>query len=338
MTRTADTALRGVVPSTYVRLLFEYLERHGHQARTVLGEDPPAAGDRGLGRYPVARWRALLERAAARLQDPLLGLHLGRTITPAHFGVMGYVLLACPSLGAALLRFQQYQRLLYDVNPMRHTVAADAVTLEWGVESGHPGPLVDECAITALVQFSRDITGRRGAPLGVEFVNPQPPDLRPYRAYFGCPVQFDRPLTRVRLAPAMLALPLRQPDPALLGVLQGQADALLAELPQEDDFERAVRRCVARLAREGEPSLQRVADELHLSPRTLHRRLEQNGRNFRELLEDTRRHLADDYLRDPRLRMVEIALLLGYSEQSAFTRAYRRWTGSTPKRARRQPP
>ncbi|RJF87431.1 AraC family transcriptional regulator [Oleomonas cavernae] len=326
----SDENLRGVVPSSYVSLLFDYLERQGHIAHAILGEGRPKA----LGRHPVTRWRAMLERAAAHLRDPLLGLHLGRTITPAYFGVMGYVLLACPNVAAAFLRFQQYQRLLYDVNPMHYAMEADTVMLEWGVEAGRPGPLVDECAITALVQLLRDITDRRANPLEVRFVNPPPADPKPYREYFGCPVHFAQAATAVRYPAKIMALPLRGPDPALLDVLERQADALLDELPRPDDFEQGVRRCIARLAREGEPSLERVANELHCSTRTLHRRLEQRGGSFRGLVDDTRRRLADDYLTDPRLQLAEIAQLLGYSEQSAFTRAYRRWTGRTPKATR----
>lgn len=334
MARQEDAAVRGVVPSTYVRLLFEYLERQGHDPARVLGEAPPDAGDRGLGRYPVARWRALLERASAFLDDPRLGLHLGRSITPAHFGVMGYVLLACPNLGAAFARLMQFQRLVYDVNPMRYELEGDSVRLEWGVEHGRPGPLVDECAIAALVQFTREVTSERSAPSLVAFANPQPADLKPYRDWFGCPVRFGQPFTVVCFPSRLLNLPLRQPDARLLQVLEHQAEALLAELPPTDDFEQAVRRSVARLVREGEPSLERVADELHVSPRTLHRRLEQGGTTFRKLLDEIRRRLAENYLRDPRLRLAEIAGLLGYSEQSAFTRAFKLWTGIPPNRFR----
>lgn len=326
--------LRGMVPSTYVRLLYEYLERRNLDARKLLREPPPHPADRGTGRYPVARWRTLLERAAGALDDPLLGLKLGRSITPAHLGIIGYVLLACGSLGAALQRLEQYQRLVYDVNPMRTLVQGPGIVLEWGVELGRPGALVDETAIAALVQMARDLSGRRFAPDEVGFVNPPPARLKPYRDWFGCPVRFAQPSTTLRFPARYLALPLRQPDAALLSLLERQAGALLAELPHSDDTEQSVRRCILRLAREGEVSLERVAAELHTTPRTLHRRLEQRGGNFRALREDTRRRLAEDYLRDPRLRLAEIAQLLGYSEQSAFSRSFRRWTGQTPRRWR----
>ena len=326
----AQQSPRGVVPSTYVRLLYEYLEHQGVAAAALLGVAAPQTTDRDAMRYPVSAWRALLERAAEYLQDPLLGLHLGQTITPAHFGVMGYVLLACPNLGAGLARALQYQRLLYDVNPMRSTLEGNDLLLEWGADQGRPGSLVDECAITALLQLTRNMTGRPIVAREIRFLNPAPADIQPYRDWFGCPVLFDQPQTSIRFDQALLALPLRQPDQVLLSILERQADDLLAQLPSSDDFEQAVRRSIARLVREGQPELERVARELHVSARTLHRRLAAGGINFRELRESIRQRQAEYYLADPRLQLADIAQLLGYSEQSAFTRAFRRWSGQTP--------
>ena len=330
-----DTQVRGVVPSTYVRLLFDYLEKRGVDAAALLKEKPPEGADKGLGRYPVARWRELLERAAKKLDDPLLGLHLGRSITPAHLGVMGYVLLNCGSFGAALARMQKFERLIYDVNPLRHSLSGASVLLEWGVEHGRPGALVDETALTALIQFSRGLAGKNLPIEETWFVNAEPADTRPYREFFGGAVKFNQAVSRLRFPARYLALPLRQPDPALLAVLEQQAQSLHAGLPRQDDFQQAVRSCIARLTREGEPSLERVADELHISTRTLHRRLKELDCNFRELLEDTRRRMAEGYLRDPRLQLAEIAQLLGFSEQSAFNRAFRRWTAESPGSYRR---
>ena len=321
--------LEGVIPATYVRLLFDYLAQQGVDAVRLLEESAPPSGDRLAG-YPVARWKTLLERAAAHLADPLLGLKLGQTITPAHLGALGYVLLACGTLGAALQRMERYQRLIYDVNPMRQEIQGDSLSLVWGVEHGRPGALVDECAIAALVQFARNITGTAAAPLEVAFVNPWPDDLAPYERHFRCPLRFRQPQTLVRYPLDDLALPLRQPDPALLAILEAQAEAQLAVLPTADDFVQTVRQQIVRLAREGEPSLERVAQQLHLSPRTLRRRLRDRQRHFRGLLDSTLQRMAEDYLRDQRLQLVEVALLLGYSDQSAFTRAFRRWCGETP--------
>ncbi|MGQ0529195.1 MAG: AraC family transcriptional regulator [Panacagrimonas sp.] len=332
--RSAEPA-HGVVPSTYVRLLFQYLGARGVDAESLLGEAAPRPTGPAPGRYPVERWRRHLQTAAAHLHDPDLGLHLGQTVTPQHFGVMGYVLLACGTLGAALTRLHHYQRLVYDVSPMQLHTAGSTVTLEWGTENGRPGRLVDETAITALVQFARDVTGDAAAIEAVHFVNDPPASLDPYRRYFGGEVLFEQSATRVRLPLSLLANPLRQPDAGLLSLLEQQAESLLADLPEAGDLEQAVRRAVAANAREGEISLERVASALHTSPRTLHRRLDTLGLGFRKLRDDTRRRLAEQHLADPGMSLAEIALLLGYSEQSAFTRAFGKWTGTTPLQARR---
>lgn len=325
----------GVVPGSYVRLLYEYLDARGVDAAQLLGEPAPNPTGPAPGRYPVERWRRHLATAAEHLRDPDLGLHLGQTVTPRHFGVMGYVLLACGTLGAALTRLHRYQRLVYDVSPMRIHAQAQHITLEWGTENGRPGRLVDETAITALVQFARDVTGVSTAVDLVHFVNERPASLEPYRRYFGGEVLFEQEATRVRLPLSLLARPLRQPDAALLNLLEQQAEALLADLPDAGDLEQAVRRAVAALAREGEISLERVAAALHTSPRTLHRRLEHLALGFRALRDDTRRRLAEQHLADRGIGIADVALLLGYSDQSTFTRAFRRWTGQTPLAFRR---
>lgn len=325
-----ENAVTGFVPATYVRLLFEYLEQRGIDPVALLGERQP--DEREPAGYPVARWGTNLIRASEYLDDPLLGLHLGQTIAPHHFGVIGYVLLACSHLGAALDRMQRYQRLIYDVNPLQLKQQGGKVTLAWGVARGRPGRLVDECAITALVQFARDLSGQPSlAPNVVAFVNPPPEDTSPYEAWFGCPAAFAARQTRVVFDPALFALPLRRADPGLVAVLENQAEAMLAVMPDEAEIRIEVRRVIAQQLSKGEPRLETVAKNLHLSTRTLHRRLAAQHCKFRDLLAETRHDMAERYLADPGLQLSEIALLLGYSEQSAFTRAFRQWTGLTPK-------
>lgn len=327
-----DPALRGEIPGSFALLLRDYLTVR----RAVL---PNLLEDQSLSaesRISVQDWQRCLETASRRLRDPLLGLHLGQQITPTSLGVLGYVLLSCPNLAAALQRMEKYQRLLYDVNPMQQITGQDGLTLRWGTEYGRPGALVDETAVTALVQFARDITASHYRPVRVCFVNPAPSDERPFQEYFGCEVRFSQPDTEVCITAGVLGLPLRQPDPALLTVLEAQADRLLAELPGTDHLIADVRRAINLLAHEGKADIDAVAAALNCSSRTLHRRLQNQQASFREIRDDTLRQMADHYLGNPGLTLAEIALLLGYSEQSAFTRAYRRWTGTTPKQRRLQ--
>lgn len=333
---TQEPPLRGAVPNSYVLLLYDYLNEQGCDAAQLLGEAPPAGHAESPARFPVTRWKALLERAAAALEDPLLGLRLGRRVTPAHFGLMGYILLACEHLGAALQRLRDFERLFYDVSPLRVRETGGALVLEWGTESGRPGALVDETAITALVTLARDMTGTPTlAPERVDFVNPAPDDAGPHRTALGCPVAFAQDCTRVVLSLRWMMMPLRQPDPALLVLLQEQAAEQLRRLPPRGDLATAVRAEIPALLQIGPVSAEAVARRLHMSTRNLHRRLATEGASFRTLRDECLYQLARDHLADRRLQLGEIAQLLGYSEQSAFTRAFRRWSGQSPLRFRR---
>lgn len=325
---------RRTIPDTFVQMLFEYLEQRGLAPELVLGRHRPVPQADGLGGLPIEEWVVLLQRAADALQDPLLGLHLGQAITPRHIGVLGYVLLASPNLGSALVRLERYQRLVYDVTPMRRREGDGFVDLVWGDEQGRPGRLSDDTAITALVHFCRGLTLHPVYPREVHFLNPAPPDVTPYHEYFGCPVLFDQSETIVRIGLNALAMPLKTADPGLVALLEKQVDHLLDQLPQVDAFIDRVRKVTAQHLHEGEPTLETVARLLGSSPRTLQRHLREVGTNFRQELATVRRQLADRYLQDPRLHLADIALLLGYSEHSAFTRSYRQWTGRSPQAAR----
>ncbi len=320
--------LAGSVPGSYARLLFDHLAARGLDSAAVLGEPTPAPGSEPS--YPAERWRSLLALAARQLGDPALGLHLGAAITPAHLGPLGYVLLASSTVPAALERYMRYQRLVHDVSPVRHYLAGEALVLEWSDDSRAIGLLANQCGLAALVQFARHITGTAATPLSVHFVEPAPADCTAYADFFGCPVHFGQPATCIRFPATLLGLPLRQSDAALAAMLERQVDAMLAALPQKDHLLNDARRLITRHLLQADPSLDSIAAELNLSGRTLRRRLGSIGWHYRALLDDTRRRIAEDYLRDPRLTLPEVALLLGYSEQSAFNRAFRRWTGISP--------
>lgn len=323
------------IPGTYVRMLFDYIETQGQAAAAVLAEPAPAA-DGAESSYSAHHWRTLLERAAQHLGDPAIGLRVGATITPAHLGPLGYVLLASSGVPAALERYGRYQRLVHDVSPVGWRLDGDLLTLEWSAESRGVGLLVNQCGMAALVQFARDITGTDVTPRAVYFVEPQPDDLAAYTALFRCPLVFGAEVTRIDYAADLLGLTLRQPDPALVAMLERQIQIRLAGLPQRDDLAQQVRHGIAAWLTRGEPLLDNIAVEMHMSGRTLRRKLEQGGWTFRMLLDDTRLQMAHEYLRDKRLALPEVALLLGYSEQSAFNRAFMRWTGATPRLYRRK--
>ena len=320
------------VAASYVRLLFEHMAALGRAGD--LGE-PPAPTETFVA---LRRWQALLQRA--RELDPgpkaTFTLRLARGIAPRHFGIVGFAALASSTLAEALQRLERHHRAIYDVNLAQVRPCAEGLCIEWGVERGRPGALVDETAIAALLQLTREFTGRPVRALAVDFVNPRPADVRPYEDFFGGPVRFGQPSTRVVLATRDLALPLRGADAALLALLDAQAERLLQDVAAVTGPVAVWRQALVGLIRSGRTQLADLADCLQMSPRSLQRRLAEHGHSFQTLLGQTRQQLAEAYLRDASVELAEVALLLGYSEQSAFTRAFRQWTGQAPLQWRRQ--
>lgn len=323
------------VAASYVQLLYEYLSSRGHDPVRVLGPLPAQAGHF----VPLPAWQAMLARAQTLDAAPALGLRIAQGISARHFGVLGYAALACNSLGDALQRLERYHASVYDVNPAQVQPMAQGVCIEWGVERGRPGALVDETAVASLVQLARDMTGEPLAVTQVGFVNAAPADKAPYERFFGGPVLFAQPTTRLVLGLQHLALPLRKSDPGLLALLDEQAERILRDVSMPASASApgdAWRATLVSLIRQGRTSLADLASAHHMSVRSLQRRLAEQGSSFQALLDDTRHRLALGYLRDPALELAEIALLLGYSEQSAFTRAFRHWTGLAPAQWRKQ--
>lgn len=320
------------VAATYVQLLYEYLQAQGLEPARLLGPRP----DPQEHFVSLLEWQRMLRQVDALEQRGGLGLRIAEGVQARHFGVVGYAALACSTLGEALQRLERYHVSVYDVNPAQVLVGADGLVIEWGIERGRPGALVDETAIASLVQLARDMTGRCLPVQQVAFVNPAPPDERPYQDFFGGVVRFDQAVTRLVIAPEYLALPLRKSDPALLALLDEQAEALLARVAALPAAVEHWRRALVPLIREGQGSLAALAASRHMSARSLQRRLSEQGMSFQQLLDQTRQHLAEGHLRERALDLAEIALLLGYSEQSAFTRAFKGWTGETPAQWRKR--
>lgn len=321
---------RRVVPESYVQLLYEYLDAHGHAPESILGAPWPTPAPHGLGGIDVEIWEQMLEQAAAQLANPLLSLHVGQAITAQHLGILGTVLSACENLGAALQRLERYQRLIFDVVPMRHRIGDGWIDLIWDISQYRPGRLVEETGYSVLLQFARVLTRSPLKPLAVRFAHGAAGDVRTYEEHFGCPVLFAHPEPGLRCSLDFLATPLRSPDPGLIALLERHADTLLARLPQQAEFVEKLRKSIIDSLREGTPDIETISAKLFCSSRTLQRRLRRVGTGFRSELNLVRHELAVSYLRDPRLQIAEIAMLLGDSEHSAFTRAFRERTRETP--------
>jgi AraC-like DNA-binding protein len=244
--------------------------------------------------------------------------------------VLGYLVLASDNLAEAVYTYQRYERLFYGVDMAEVVLHQDEVEIRWS-RGDTTGVMADETAIAALVTFLHKQIDNPPPPSRVGFVHEAPPArAQACEAFFGCSVDFGASHTLVRFPIAYMSIPMPHREPGLRALLNRQAKALLDALPDPNAFDKAVQQLLVRLLPDGEVSVDKVAQAMNQSTRTLQRRLTESGMTWQYLLDRTREQLARQYLSDRALSLAEIALLLGYSEQSAFTRAFKRWTGLTP--------
>ncbi len=297
---------------------------------------PDDAAERREVDVPLGVLYSISELAAEHAKDPDLGLHLATRLPHGSYGILEYVGRSSATVRQAGERFLRYSRLLNDLVQFRFEPMQDSFALIQRVE-GHPqcvGRHAGEMFIALVVRYMREITGTDVSPVRVAFAHGKPADTSELEAYFRAPLSFGAGENRVELPLDMLDRPLVSRDPALFLVLDEQAQKLLAEQAGRTDEIAKVRAEVRKQLEDGQPQLGAVAKALGTSARTLQRRLEANDTSFQQVVDSVREELARLHIANAKLSLGDIAYLLGFSEISAFTRAFKRWTGETPSRWR----
>lgn len=274
---------------------------------------------------------ALLDAGARLSGDVHFGLHVGERVRPATFSVYGLVLMACRDFGQALEQTQRYEQLAHDLGRSHLTLeGADAL---YGWTSHYPGASrhLVESVFAGIRVFGSWLAGAPLMPRQISFCHRSDAPLEEYVRVLGAAPQCGAGANVARFDAGLLTMPVPNADPSLYPVLRQHAERLLVERTAAADGIRAqVRAIVIRTLAQGQARLTLVAAQLGMSPRTLQRKLAETGASFQELLDGVRFELARDYLRRRELGLVDIAFLLGYQEQSAFTHAFREWAGMNP--------
>lgn len=288
------------------------------------------------GRMPILAWWQLLEDLDSQLQQPALGVHIGQQIQPYHFGVLGYLLVHTNAVAEALNGFRRYQNLLHNFGGVDVRALGANVEVVWDYGDKRSTRLSDEIVISGAVQFIRNVTGQATvSPVSVHLNYPKPEHAERYDQLLGCPVFFGSDRMSIEIPLDVLSLPLNDRDPHLRTLLARQVEAIGEHDQTTDRYLQIVQETIMEALSQGSANELLVAEQLSVSRRTLHRRLAERGTNYKQLLNQTRLQLADMYMADSKLSLAQVAFLLGYSEQSAFTRAYVKWTGRTPSQSRR---
>jgi AraC-like DNA-binding protein len=279
---------------------------------------------------PMSVCVGLLADGVRATGDDNLGLHVAERAALGSFDVHFYAMVSSPTLGAAFERLCRYQRLIHETSQVRLETSGDRAVLSHRLAGGVAAPRqTAECILAAWVRAGRVATGTQWCPAEVRFAHRAPRDSGEHARFFGAPVRFAADEHAVVIPVALLDLPCCRTDPALLSLLDRYAADRLG-VPTATTIADRARAVLSEELHTGQVTTRGVAVRLGVSIRTLHRALAEEGTSFRRLLDQVRLDIAARHLRDDRLSVAEVAFLVGFSEISAFHRAFKRWTGRTP--------
>ena len=289
-------------------------------------------------RLPVSAVQCLWEHVLRRLDDPAIPIRIAQSTSIEDHDVMGLAILTSESGADALQRALRYSRLFTEAGDWRTRAAGRETVVEWvtDMEPGLGTRAAAECAVAEFVHAVRLLLPSPFVPSAVFFTHPPPSNVSEHERFFGCTVRFGARASGFRFDRRVLDLVHRTTNPALSAFVVKHADRMLMRLAAHDTVEGGARSAIALELAGGGLSLAAVARRMNLSERSLRRRLEAAALSFRELVDSVRHEHALELLVDSEVSLKEVSFLLGFSEPSAFSRAFRRWTGTSP-RATRDP-
>jgi AraC-like DNA-binding protein len=325
--------------ATIGQIVKNMYELHGLDAQALFGEhgitldairDPNA-------RIPARTWDALARRTVTLIGDPAFGLRAAHCWHPSNLGALGFAWLSSSTLRTGLQRVVRYWRLLGEkaAAHLEDTHAGLKTVFESGRTDPVVGSITADFTMSLLVSMCRMNYGDALRPVAVTLKRVKPDGWQVYRGHYGCPVHFATDEDSFTLARGDADKPLPSSNRQIAATLDGILAQQLAQL----DKTNVVARCRASLMEQlssGELSEEEMAQQLHMSRRTLQRKLADAETTYQQLVDETRHDLALRYIENPHHSITDITFMLGFSQQSAFTRAFRRWTGFAPSEYRQR--
>lgn len=285
------------------------------------------------GRIPAQVHYEILGLVAKKVPDrAALSVRYAKSIDLDKLGTLALACKAAPNVGGVLQRLARYHSLLSNSVRYHLDVKDDAAMLRQDILVGSGPGLVfsPEAGLSAMFQAVDQVAAETVTPKAVTFRHVAPRDAYLFEEFFGCPVRFGADSDGILFSEESLAIENKLGDQALSEFLTKHLEAELSELNSDPLLVRSTKEEIARALTEGLPKMADVARELGFSVRSFHRRLGDYGVSFQTLTEETRRDIALSMLRDQSCPLSEIAFVTGFSEQSAFNRAFKRWTDETP--------
>lgn len=293
-------------------------------------------------RIAFGKYVALMHAAKMLCNDPALGLHYGEAVDVAEISIVGLLGRASETMVDAFAQLKRYARLIVEVEVEGATAddrfafsrEGDQIWLVDTRKNPNDFPELTESAFAHIVCSTRHL-GDTPFALAVQVTHADPGYRAEYERIFQAPVTFDCARNALRLDPAWLAKRFSDGPRYVFGILSAHAQALLTSLEHVQTTRGHVESLLMPILHTGNARVDLVASKLGLSRQTLFRRLKTEGVTFQQVLDDLRHKLALHYLGGKKVSVNETAYLVGFSDPAAFSRAFKRWTGRSPREARR---
>lgn len=286
---------------------------------------------------PLRIWHALLDETVREKRNPYLGLQACSEADFGDLGPLGFAMHNASNVGVALKTLIQYLSLVVDdtkaelirIDDTEFQLTYNILNVERPIHRTNI-----DWNLSFVLRFIRYCLGESWSPVSVELMYSEPSDLSVYDEVVRAPLVFGKPINKIRLLATDLNRSIAGADQRLFNSMI-TALALLKEKSStvnssNEDLINSIKSLICRQIADGIPKIESIAEDLRISSRSLQRQLASEGCSFKVIVEETREELAKSYIRSTHYSMTEIALMLGYSEVSAFTRAFKRWTHESP--------
>ena len=334
MPAQSDTASTPLVAASSTLALVHYLERLGvldrNRVEQITGLDLHALSDPDL-RVPAMAHYRLWDYAEQVTGDPGVGLHAGQVVDPERMGLVGHVFFNCDTLGEAVTQYVRLHRLINESVILSFEQTGEQAILTWQPDvADHYCRQDMDRTLAAALSRTRHFIHPEIRAEWAEVAHPAPSYAGEYQKLLGGPVRFDCATTRLAFSSRHLSHPIPRRNPYVYSAMLKQVNSVLARLQPRRSFARKIRRLISKQMATDRIDADSLARQCHMSRQTLYRKLKREGLSFHDLVEQVRKDKALRYVAADHYALGEIAFLLGFSELSAFSRAFKRWTGTAP--------
>ena len=298
-----------------------------------VGVDPDAQVDASVMVADVDYYEFFARVARADPQGVSLPLRVGASMRSDDYGAFGLAWKSAVNLRGSCERAERYARVLTSVSTYEVRRAEEGFYMHLHrAGERHLGlRLSNEATIASIATISDEVSTAGFRALAIYFKHEGPESTVVHEEHFGCPVYFGTDKDALLISHESARAPNRLGDPSIVRFFDSHLDEELSKFDDDASLERRVRIQISQALSEGVPSVSDLAGRFGMSGRTLQRRLADRGYSFQALVDESRRELAQKLLRETAYPLAEVAFLTGFSEQSAFNRAFRRWAGQTPR-------